>query len=127
MPKSSRWMGTRYAMVRHAEHSEIVTLRKASAADNIADIVTKCLGGEAFKINRARILGQSYHPLPNQGVAKAREETTQESDDTPHDRKVEARESMKKTEARAGFTPREVVVPRGRGLKRLKGASHSNV
>jgi hypothetical protein len=67
MPKSSRWMGTRYAMVRHAEDSETVKLRKARAADNVADIVTKCLGGEAFKLNRAKILGQSYYPTQAPG------------------------------------------------------------
>jgi hypothetical protein len=61
MPKSSRWMGTRYAMVRHAESSETIRLRKARAEDNVADIVTKCLAGEAFKINRAKILGLPYY------------------------------------------------------------------
>jgi hypothetical protein len=61
MPKSSRWMGTRYAMVRHAESSETIRLRKARAEDNVAGIVTKCLAGEAFKINRAKILGLPYY------------------------------------------------------------------
>ena len=61
MPKSSRWMGTRYAMVRHAENSDTIRLRKAKAADNVADIVTKCLAGEAFKVNRAMILGLPYY------------------------------------------------------------------
>jgi hypothetical protein len=54
-------MGTRYAMVRHAESSETIRLRKARAEDNVADIVTKCLAGEAFKINRAKILGLPYY------------------------------------------------------------------
>ncbi len=31
MPKSSRWMGTRYAMVRYAEDSDTVKIRKVRA------------------------------------------------------------------------------------------------
>jgi hypothetical protein len=63
-PAACAWMSrTRYVMARHAEDSETVKLRKARAAGNVADIFTKCLGGEAFKLNRAKILGQSYHPV----------------------------------------------------------------
>ena len=33
---------------------------KARAADNVAGIVTTCLAGEAFQVNRAMILGLPY-------------------------------------------------------------------
>jgi hypothetical protein len=41
--------------------------------NNVAGIVTKCLSGEAFKLNRAKILGQSYYPtqVPGPGVVAA--------------------------------------------------------
>jgi len=78
MPKSSRWMGTRYAMVRNAENCDVIKLRKTSAADNAADIVTKCLTGAAFKINRARILGL---PLPDTLKTDDEEETLTTGDD----------------------------------------------
>ncbi len=42
----------------------MITLRKARAADNVADIVTKCLTGMAFKTNRAKILGISLPHAP---------------------------------------------------------------
>ncbi len=62
MPKSSRWMGTRYAMVRYAEDSDTIRLRKIRAEYNVADIVTKCLVGAPFIVNRARILGLPHLP-----------------------------------------------------------------
>ncbi len=43
MPKSSRRMGTRFALVRYAEDSGSVKLRKVRAEFNVADIVSKCL------------------------------------------------------------------------------------
>ena len=60
MPKLSRWMGTRYAMVWYAEDSSTVKLRKVRAEFNVADIVTKCLVGAAFV---TRIPGQLHHPV----------------------------------------------------------------
>ena len=57
MTKSTRWLATRYAMLRWAEASRTVRLAKVAAADNPADIMTKCLVGPAFVRHRARVLG----------------------------------------------------------------------
>ena len=70
MPKSSRWMGTRYAMVRYAEDSDTIRLRKIRAEYNVADIVTKCLVGTAFLTNRARILGLPYQATQHEAAAE---------------------------------------------------------
>jgi hypothetical protein len=55
--KSSRWMATRYAMMRWGLACSTIRLAKVAAADNCADIVTKCLVGEAFVRHRRTILG----------------------------------------------------------------------
>ena len=70
MPKSSRWMGTRYAMVRYAEDSDTIKLRKIRGELNVADIVTKCLVGAPFILNRARILGLLHHPARDEATAE---------------------------------------------------------
>ena len=57
LKKSSRWMASRYAMIRWGLACGTIDLRKADAADNCADIVTKCLTGEAFFRYRRTILG----------------------------------------------------------------------
>ena len=80
MPKSSRWMGTRYAMVRYAEDSDTIKLRKIRAESNVADIVTKCLVGAAFLTNRARILGLPH--LATQDEAATEDAATADSEDT---------------------------------------------
>ena len=58
LKKSSRWMASRYAMIRWGLAAcGTIDLRKADAADNCADIVTKCLTGETFFLHRKTILG----------------------------------------------------------------------
>ena len=57
LSKSSRWMASRYAMIRWGLACGSIDLAKVPAADNCADIVTKCLVGEAFFRHRATILG----------------------------------------------------------------------
>ena len=57
LKKSSRWMATRYAMIRWGLACKTIRLMKVPAADNVADIVTKCLTGAAFIRHRATILG----------------------------------------------------------------------
>jgi hypothetical protein len=59
LSKSSRWMASRYAMIRWGLACGTIDLAKVPAADNCADIVTKCLVGEAFFRHRATILGLS--------------------------------------------------------------------
>jgi hypothetical protein len=57
LSKSSRWMATRYAMIRWGLSCGTIELAKVPAEDNCADIVTKCLTGALFFKHRARILG----------------------------------------------------------------------
>ena len=57
MAKSSRWLATRYAMIRWAERCNTVRLAQIASEDNCADIMTKCLTGALFMRHRARVLG----------------------------------------------------------------------
>ena len=57
LSKSSRWMASRYAMIRWGLACGTINLAKVAAADNCADIVTKVLVGEAFFRHRRTILG----------------------------------------------------------------------
>ncbi len=41
MAKSSRWLATRYAMIRWAERCNAVRLAHITSTDNCADIMTK--------------------------------------------------------------------------------------
>ena len=66
MPKKSRWMAIRYAMLRWAERSRTLRLEHIHTLDNCADIMTKCLTGAAFRRHRATVLG-----LPHQDDADA--------------------------------------------------------
>ncbi len=54
--KNSRWMATRYAMVRWGIECGTVDLRLVSGEDNCADIFTKTLVGEAFERHRRTVL-----------------------------------------------------------------------
>ena len=56
LQKSSRWMASRYAMIRWGLRCGTIDLQKVPAAHNCADIVTKCLTGAAFEKHRATIL-----------------------------------------------------------------------
>ena len=57
MAKSSRWLATRYAMIRWAERCKTVRLAQIASEDNCADIMTKCLTGALFRRHRAKVLG----------------------------------------------------------------------
>ena len=57
LQKSSRWMASRYAMIRWGLRCGTIDLQKVPAADNCADIVAKCLTGGVFEKHRATILG----------------------------------------------------------------------
>ncbi len=59
MAKSSRWLATRYAMIRWAERCNAVRLAHIPSHDNCADILTKCLTGDAFRRHRTTVLGHS--------------------------------------------------------------------
>jgi hypothetical protein len=57
MTKSTRWLGTRYAMVRWVEYCRIVRMGQVDSAANCGDLMTKCLVGPTFFRHRARVLG----------------------------------------------------------------------
>jgi hypothetical protein len=53
----SKWVSTRYAMVRRAEELQAIRLMKCSTELNFSDILTKALTGASFFRHRAAILG----------------------------------------------------------------------
>jgi len=61
--KSSRWLAARYAMMRFGVACGIIAPSKCPAADNVSDIVTKPLTGEALVRHRATILGLAHAVL----------------------------------------------------------------
>jgi hypothetical protein len=61
LKKSSRWMATRYAMIRWGLRCRSIRLAKVAADDNCSDIVTKVLTGELFERHRHTILGLAAH------------------------------------------------------------------
>jgi hypothetical protein len=50
------WVAPRMAMIRYAEKSKGIFLTKVPTADNLADIITKPLVGDAFIKHRAALL-----------------------------------------------------------------------
>ena len=62
--KSSRWLAARYAMIRFGIACGAIIPRKRAASDNVADLVTKALGGAAFARHRATILGLAHAISP---------------------------------------------------------------
>ena len=50
-------MASRKAMIRSAVSRGVISLRKISAEDNVADILTKPLTGPAFERHRYKLLG----------------------------------------------------------------------
>jgi hypothetical protein len=62
--KSSRWMCTRYAMIRWAERSNAARLARVPTEGNCGDIMTKCLTGPTFFRHRATVLGLSVTEEP---------------------------------------------------------------
>ena len=60
LAKASRWLCTRYAMIRHGTACGVVQPTKIPAAENIADIMTKALIGATFNHHRAIILGHAH-------------------------------------------------------------------
>ena len=61
LKKSSRWMATRYAMIRWGLRCRSIRLAKVAAERNCADIVTKVLTGVLFERLRVNILGLAAH------------------------------------------------------------------
>jgi hypothetical protein len=57
MTKSTRWLGTRYAMLRWVEYCRIVRMGQVDSAANCGDLMTKCLVGPTFFRHRATVLG----------------------------------------------------------------------
>ena len=65
LKKSSRWMATRYAMIRWGLLCRSIRLAKVAADRNCADIVTKVLTGELFQRHLFRVrfhYRQREHP-----------------------------------------------------------------
>ena len=62
----SRWMATRYAMIRWGITCGTILLMAIASCDNPADIMTKCLPREAFLRHRAVLLGLAPPPEPPQ-------------------------------------------------------------
>ena len=59
MTKSSRWLATRYALLRWVDFCRIARTAKVGTAFNCGDIMTKCLTGPLFFRHRARVLGMA--------------------------------------------------------------------
>ena len=57
MTKSTRWLGTRYALIRWVEYCRIARMAQLGSARNCGDLMTKCLVGPLFFKHRARALG----------------------------------------------------------------------
>ena len=57
MTKSTRWLGTRYAMIRWVEYCSIVRMGQVDTTGNCGDLMTKCVVGPTFFRHRARVLG----------------------------------------------------------------------
>jgi len=55
--QESKWVATRYAMVREAQEDGSLVLVQWPSAENAADLFTKPLTGEAFARHRALVLG----------------------------------------------------------------------
>ena len=66
--KDSRWMATRYAMVRWGITCLTIILLGISTWDNPADILTKCVSKDLFLRHRAVLLG---HQAPPRGAGSA--------------------------------------------------------
>ena len=60
LSKSSRWLATRYAMIRFGIASGAIKPMKVSAEDNLADLLTKPLTGARFERLRAAVLGLAH-------------------------------------------------------------------
>ena len=60
LAKSSRWLSSRYAMIRHGRACGLIDPVKVKSEGNVADIVTKPLTGAAFVRHRATILGLAH-------------------------------------------------------------------
>ena len=65
---SSRWMATRYAMVRWGVACLTIILLAIASCDNPADMMTKCVPKDAFFRHRAVLLGMAPPPEPTQAT-----------------------------------------------------------
>jgi len=59
LARLSRWLSTRYAMMRWGLACRIIALQKRAAADNTGDLTTKPLAGLLFRRLRSRVMGQA--------------------------------------------------------------------
>ena len=62
--KSSRWMASRYAMLRYGMDRLMINPTKIAKEFNVADIVTKALTGLLFVRHRATLLGLAHRTMP---------------------------------------------------------------
>jgi hypothetical protein len=69
---SSRWMATRYAMVRWGITCLTLILLAIASSDNPADMMTKCVPKDAFFRHRAVLLGTAPPPEPTQATPDAK-------------------------------------------------------
>ena len=53
---STRWLGTRYAMIRWVEYCRIIRMSQVVSAANCGDLMTTCLVGPTFFRHRATVL-----------------------------------------------------------------------
>ena len=60
LSKSSRWLATRYAMIRFGIACGAIKPTKCPAEDNLSDILTKAITGARFEKLRAAVLGLAH-------------------------------------------------------------------
>ena len=58
--KSSRWLASQYAMIRHGRTTGVTEPVNIAGEDNVADIVTKALTGKTYLRHRATLLGHAH-------------------------------------------------------------------
>jgi len=69
--KASRWLATRYAMIRWGISNLSIILLGISTWDNPSDILTKCVAKDLFERHRAVLLGLQPPPPGAEGGKRA--------------------------------------------------------
>jgi hypothetical protein len=59
LSRFSRWLASRYAMMRWGVDNRVIALCKKAAADNTGDLTTKPVCGTLFFRLRSRLMGQA--------------------------------------------------------------------
>ena len=75
--KSSRWLASRYAMIRYGKACGVINPIKVPGEDNVADIVTKALTGQVFRKHRATLLGHAWWRQGAAATAQTEAESAQ--------------------------------------------------